>query len=88
MFQEVLCYAQSVSLAVLGGLLFLPEPKHFLFLCFQVATNRNNHILQINMLVMFTAGHKWSVGSKEATNTGCVKKHLCELLFYSMGIVL
>jgi len=44
------------------------------FLCFQVATSRNNSTLQTNQLVMFTAGHKWPAGSKEATNTGCAKK--------------
>jgi len=86
-FQEVLCYPQSVSLAVLGGLLFWPVAKHFVPPP-QVATGRNNHILQINKLVMFIASHKWPVGSKEATNTGCVKKHLCELLFYSVDFVL
>jgi hypothetical protein len=44
------------------------------FFCFQVAISRINHILQIHKLVVFIAGHKWPVGSKEATNTECLKK--------------
>jgi len=46
--QEMLFYKQSVSLAVLSGLLFLAVLKHFgFFSCFQVAKSRNNHVLQI-----------------------------------------
>lgn len=57
------------------------------FLCFQVAKSRNNHILQIHKLVMFTAGHKFPVGSKEATNTGCVKKSICMSCYFILWVL-